>query len=202
MASVLSRSGARTPRSEQGEGEGDAPMVRRDPYHGGRKCHRPPPEGAGLAPKTMILLLLLALLLGVAVTTQGLVNGELARRVPLAAAILVNALVTCSAAALWWLFAPGPTRRLLPGGESPWWLYTGGLLGLLIITAAAWCFPRLGAGPTIALAVAAQLGAALAFDHYGLGGEPLPMTPARLLGAALLLAGALLVLWPRLALRK
>lgn len=148
----------------------------------------------------MILpLVLLALALGVAVTTQGLVNGALAQRVPLAAAILVNACVTLLLAGAWWLAAPGATRRLLPDGSFPVWLYAGGLLGLFILASAAYCFPRLGAGPTIALAVAAQLGAALAFDHLGLGAAPLPLTPARLFGAALLVLGALLVLWPRIA---
>lgn len=144
-------------------------------------------------------LILLALLLGVAVATQGLVNGALAQRVPLAGAVLLNALVVLAGALLWWLAAPGPSRSLLPAGPAPAWLYSGGLLGLCILASAALCFPRLGAGPTIALAVAAQLVAALAFDHFGLGTAAIPVSPARLLGAGLLLAGALLVLWPRLA---
>ena len=73
------------------------------------------------------------------------------------------------------------------------------MLGLYIIASAAFCFPRLGPGPTMALVVAAQLAVALAFDHFGIGAEPLPVTPVRLAGAALLVAGALLVLWPRFA---
>jgi transporter family-2 protein len=144
-------------------------------------------------------LILLAVLLGLAVTTQGNVNGQLSGRVPLSSAIFLNALVTVVAAAMWWLLAPTGGRRLLPEEPAPLWLYTGGLLGLFIITTAAYCFPRLGAGATIALAVSAQLVAALAFDHYGLAGERLPVTPARVVGAALLVAGALLVLWPRIA---
>lgn len=145
------------------------------------------------------LLVVLALLLGTAVTAQGVVNGALAQRVPLAGAIFLNALVTFAGALLWWLAAPGASRSLLPSDPAPAWLFTGGLLGLCIITSAAFCFPRLGPGPTVALAVAAQLLTALALDHFGVGGEELPVTPARLLGAALLLIGALLVLWPRIA---
>jgi transporter family-2 protein len=78
------------------------------------------------------------------------------------------------------------------------WHYLGGLFGLAIIAGAAFAFPRLGAGATVALMVAAQLGTALLLDHFGATGERLALTPARLSGAVLLLAGALLVLWPRL----
>lgn len=145
------------------------------------------------------LLIALALLLGAAGTTQGVVNGSLAQRLPIAGAIFVNALVTLGGAALWWALAPGATRRLVPEGGAPLWCYTGGLLGLYIVSSAAFCFPRLGAGPTMALVVAAQLVAALAYDHFGIGAVPLPVTPARVFGALLLVAGALLVLWPRLA---
>jgi len=69
---------------------------------------------------------------------------------------------------------------------------------VFIIAGAAFAYPRLGAGPTTALMVAAQLGTALALDHYGLPSGKVPVTPMRLVGAAFLLVGALLVLWPRL----
>ena len=74
----------------------------------------------------------------------------------------------------------------------------GGAYGLFIIAGAAFAYPRLGAGPTTALMVAAQLTTALVLDHYGLPAGKVEVTPMRLVGAGLLFAGAVLVLWPRL----
>jgi transporter family-2 protein len=70
---------------------------------------------------------------------------------------------------------------------------------LVIIAGVAFAFPRIGAGPTTALMMTAQLVTAMVFDHLGLPNGRIDVTPARLLGAALLVAGAVLVLWPKLA---
>jgi transporter family-2 protein len=141
------------------------------------------------------LLVLLALAMGASSAVQGATNGTLAGRTSLASAVLVNATVVFVGAAGAWLLA---RRPLTSEPSSPWWLYAGGCYGLFIIAGAAFAFPRLGAGPTTALMVAAQLGAALLLDHFGLSGGKVPVTPTRLLGVALLFAGALLVLWPKL----
>lgn len=141
------------------------------------------------------ILVLLALAMGTASAAQGATNGTLAGRVGLASAVLVNATVVFAAALAAWLF----TRRgIATEPASPWWLYAGGAYGVFIIAGAAFAYPRLGAGPTTALMVAAQLGTALALDHYGLPSGKVPVTPMRLVGAGFLLVGALLVLWPRL----
>lgn len=141
------------------------------------------------------LLVLLALAMGTASAVQGATNGTLAGRIGLSSALFVNAAIVFGAASIAWLF----TRRgLATEPASPWWLYVGGAYGLFIIAGAAFAFPRLGAGPTTALMVAAQLSTALALDHFGLPAGKIEVTPTRLLGAALLFAGAVLVLWPRL----
>jgi len=142
-----------------------------------------------------LLLIVIAAAIGCASAVQGATNGLLATRVGLATAVAINALVVFAVAGLVWLASPKPAAV----GGSPWYLYVGGLYGLSIIAGAAFCYPRLGAGPTTALMIAAQLGTALALDHLGIPGGKVEVTPARLAGAALLAAGALLVLWPRIA---
>lgn len=141
------------------------------------------------------LLVLLALAMGTASAVQGATNGTLAGRIGLPSALLANATVVFGAALAVWLFS---RRGFASQPPSPWWLYAGGAYGLFIIAGAAFAFPRLGAGPTTALMVAAQLGVALALDHYGVPAGKVAVTPMRLVGAALLLVGAVLVLWPRL----
>jgi transporter family-2 protein len=139
-------------------------------------------------------LILLALCLGAAATLQGHANGTLSGRVGLFPTIWLNALIVFGASTLAWLLS-GRGRPVDPA--APWWMHLGGAYGLAIIAGAAFLFPRLGAGPTMALLVAAQLATALALDHSGATGVQLPLTPARIAGALLLVAGAILVLWPR-----
>jgi transporter family-2 protein len=143
-----------------------------------------------------ILLFVLALLMGCAATVQGATNGTLAGRTNLPTAVFINALVLFAAAGCVWLFA---RRGFVSDPPSPWYLDLGGFYGLVIIAGVAFAFPRIGAGPTTALMMTAQLVTAMVFDHLGLQNGRIVVTPARLLGAALLVAGAVLVLWPKLA---
>jgi len=144
-------------------------------------------------------LVLLALAMGVASSVQGATNGTLAARAGLWAAVLVNAAVVFGGALalLAWNGRGTPTE---PGSARPWFLFVGGCYGLFIIAGAAYAFPRLGAGPTTALMIAGQLTVALLLDHLGIPAVRTAVTPGRILGAVLLVAGALLVLWPKLAL--
>jgi transporter family-2 protein len=142
-----------------------------------------------------IFLFVLALLMGCAASIQGATNATLAGRTSLAAAVFLNALVLVVAAGLVWLVS---RKGFATDPPSPWYLYLGGFYGLVIIAGAAFAFPRIGAGPTTALMMAAQLSMALVLDHLGFPGGRIDVTPARLLGAVLLFAGALLVLWPKL----
>lgn len=87
--------------------------------------------------------------------------------------------------------------RWTPGSVTtvPAWAWFGGLLGAVYVASTTVLGPRLGAAALLALTLAGQMLAALIVDHYGVIGFPQsPMTPARLLGAALLVAGVLLIM--------
>ena len=72
--------------------------------------------------------------------------------------------------------------------------WTGGIFGAIFIGSAILLVPRLGAATLIALLVTGQLLGALAFDHFGLFGIPVhEISALRLAGAALLIAGAVLI---------
>lgn len=143
----------------------------------------------------MNAFLLLALLIGVFLPVQAGVNAQL--RVGLGHPLLAAAtsfavgtvaLVACAAA----VRTPVPALAAL--GRMPWWYWTGGLLGAIYILAAVVLAPRLGAANLVAAIVAGQLMASLALDHFGLVGYPRhPLTLARVAGAALLLAGLMLI---------
>lgn len=87
--------------------------------------------------------------------------------------------------------------RWAPGSSAtiPAWAWFGGLLGAVYVASTTVLGPRLGAAALLALTLAGQMLAALIVDHYGIIGFPQsPVTPSRLLGAALLVAGVLLIM--------
>jgi len=87
--------------------------------------------------------------------------------------------------------------RWAPGSSAtiPAWAWFGGLLGAVYVASTTVLGPRLGAAALLALTLAGQMLAALIVDHYGVIGFPQsPVTPSRLLGAALLVAGVLLIM--------
>jgi transporter family-2 protein len=78
--------------------------------------------------------------------------------------------------------------------RSHWISWTGGIFGAIYIAVSILLIPRLGAAMVIALIVAGQMVGSVAFDHFGLLGVPVhPASFVRLMGAALLIAGVILI---------
>jgi len=141
-----------------------------------------------------ILLVPVALLVGGLLAVQAAANLQLSSAAgsPVGASTLqlgIGALLlTLLAALAGAIHAVG----LVPDAE-PWHLL-GGLGSAVYITAGILLFPRLGALVSVGLFVAGQLLASLALDSLGLlGVERIGPTPARLAGAAAVVAGIALV---------
>lgn len=140
------------------------------------------------------LWLALGVFAGAMIAAQAPVNAELARSLgsPLAAAA-INFVAGAVLLTLVALLSTGGTG-LRWGAAPPWTFVAGGVLGAVYVTSAILLTPRLGAAAMMGLAVTGQLLASLALDHYGLLGlAQRDISPARVLGAALLVAGAGLV---------
>jgi transporter family-2 protein len=136
-----------------------------------------------------------AALVGAGLTVQVGMNATVRAAIgsPVLAAI-VNFVVGLVALAF---VALASGARWAPGsaGTVPAWAWFGGLLGAAYVAATTVLGPRLGAAALLALTLAGQMVAALVVDHYGVIGFPQSsVTPARLLGAALLVAGVLLIM--------
>jgi bacterial/archaeal transporter family-2 protein len=79
-------------------------------------------------------------------------------------------------------------------GDVEWYYLIGGLLGAIYVANALVAVGSIGAGGVAAATVAGQLTASVIVDRLGiLGLEQVPLSPARILGVALLLAGTVLV---------
>jgi transporter family-2 protein len=67
-------------------------------------------------------------------------------------------------------------------------------MGAFFVTMTIVAVPRLGAMSVMALLIAGQMAVSLVLDHFGwLGVQVHPITPWRILGAALLFAGVVLI---------
>lgn len=75
----------------------------------------------------------------------------------------------------------------------PWWAFTAGLMGLIIIAALGITVANLGLGSGLTLFTGASLITAALFDHFGLFAEPHQLDARRLAGVALVILGTWLV---------
>lgn len=139
----------------------------------------------------------LAVFAGAMLPVQAAMNARLGRTLgspiwgaAVSGAVLTVALVAVGAVAL----------RIMPrtAGLSavPWWAWAGGLCGALVLaaTATAAVAPRLGAVTMIAMVVVGQVLCSITLDQFGaLGLAAHPIDLRRVIAAALLVAGALLI---------
>jgi transporter family-2 protein len=78
--------------------------------------------------------------------------------------------------------------------KAPWWIWTGGLYGTVIVATAIILAPRLGAAVFMSLMITGQMTASMIFDHFGsVGFETRPVSALRVVGALMLIGGVILI---------
>lgn len=141
----------------------------------------------------------LAIISGIALTTQVGINGRL--RVflgsPVLASVISFAVGTLGLAAAYFiavLYKAQPIPSLMNIKQTSWWMWAGGLLGGFYVCTAIIASPKIGFANMFSLVIAAQILLAVVFDHFGIFGNPLHMlTPLRALGVFLLIAGVYII---------
>jgi bacterial/archaeal transporter family-2 protein len=85
--------------------------------------------------------------------------------------------------------------NITSGGAIPWYVYSAGVLGLIIVGAIAFSVPRLGLVAAFTVFIAAQVLTGVLFDHFGLLGAGVrPLTLARTAGVVVMMVGVWLIL--------
>ena len=142
------------------------------------------------------VLLFLAFVMGGSLVVQAAVNRNLAEHAggaPLWASML-SALVSAASLLLFQVAVRSKWPAAAQFNGTPWWVWTGGLLGAFNVLAPVLLVGRLGTALLFAAIITGQLICSLLVDHLGALGLPRhPITPARLFGTALLFAGVYLV---------
>lgn len=131
---------------------------------------------------------------GTLVALQAPTNGMLSRGVgsPVNAALVSFAIGTLALIAVALALGVRPTGGAVR--SLPWYAWTGGLYGAVFVAVAAFAAPRLGVTYFLMVAIAGQLAMALLLDRVGAFGiERVEITPVRIAGVLLVLAGAFLV---------
>ncbi len=82
----------------------------------------------------------------------------------------------------------------LPG--QPLWKLCGGFLGAAFILGSIYLVPKIGLASLLALVICGQLISSLLLDHYGLVGLiERRLTPVKLIGALIIMAGVIFMLF-------
>jgi transporter family-2 protein len=87
-----------------------------------------------------------------------------------------------------------PIPSAAAAARIPWFTWTGGMFGAIFIGLGIFLVPQLGAATFFVLLIAGQMLGSIAFDHFGLLGLPVhPVSAVRIVGAALLVGGVVLI---------
>jgi transporter family-2 protein len=137
----------------------------------------------------------LAVLAGTLVPLQAGLNAQLRLRLDSPHyATLVSVVVSLLGITLFCLVARLPMPNPLLVARVPWWVWTGGIVGVVYVFMVLILAPKLGATALIASIIGGQVLCSVVLDHWGLiGFSQHPLNAGRLVGIALLFGGVILI---------
>ena len=132
---------------------------------------------------------------GIAAALQVAINGRLGGRIGTLEAATFQTVVALLVFVGVTLAARGGFGGIADGFRAPPWMWLGGLMGFVIVTAITYAPGRISNLAVAGILIAAQLVMATLIDRFGLFGfERVGLGWSRVLGLVLLGAGAVLVL--------
>lgn len=141
------------------------------------------------------LAVLFTAVAGVAASLQAAINGRLGERIGTLEAATFQTIVALVLFVGVTAALRGGMGGVVSGFRQPAWLWLGGIMGFVIVSAITYAPPRIGNLTFAAILIALQLAVAAVIDAFGLFGfERLGLPLHRIGGIALLAAGAALVL--------
>ncbi|HEV7764197.1 MAG TPA: DMT family transporter [Thermoanaerobaculia bacterium] len=109
-----------------------------------------------------LLLICIAIAAGIAVAVQGHFMAMITRTAGTATSVFITYGAGAVVAAILWLTRRNPAGSLR---DIPWYAWSAGLLGLVIVGGIGYTAPRFGLSRTIVITIAAQLAAAMLIDR-------------------------------------
>lgn len=111
---------------------------------------------------SLTILLFIAILAGVAVAVQGQFMGTMDRTAGTATSVLITYGLGALIAMIIWLAKGRPVEGVK---QIPWYAWSAGAFGLIIVAGIGYAAPRLGLAKTLVVTIAAQLLTAMIIDR-------------------------------------
>lgn len=139
--------------------------------------------------------MLIAAVSGMTMAVQGTMNSALGKTIGLLeTTFMVHVVGLVLLVVLLFVFRLGDGSLALLA-KAPWYLYLGGILGVVIIYGVARSIPKVGVAPATTAIILGQVLTAGVIDHLGLFGmERIPFSWCRVAGTLLMAGGAWLIL--------
>jgi transporter family-2 protein len=136
----------------------------------------------------------LGVLTGALIAVQSVLNSSLGARIGILGSALMLTIISLALILVFIVLLPRTADlRALPS-FSEWYLYFGGILGVVIIASPIFLVPKLGAALTLTAIVVGQLTIGVVIDHFGLLAAPkIEAGLLRMVGVVLIAIGALFV---------
>jgi len=139
-----------------------------------------------------VFLISIAIMGGVAIALQGQFMGLLDRALGTVSSVFITYVGGGLVITMLLIAFRGGNLKNWQG--VPWYAFSSGILGLVIVGSIGYVVPRLGVAKGFTLTVASQFLIASLIDHFGFFGAAVrPMEMMRLLGLCLMLVGVWLV---------
>ena len=139
---------------------------------------------------------ILGLAVGVGMPLQTSVNAELGEKVrsPYIATTVsfIGGVISCALIVL--LMTGGIVIPFADIVAEPWWIWTGGVCGTILVVISIVSLPKLGSTETMIMLILGQIFIGLAVDSFGMfKSDVIPLTVLRFAGFMLVLAGSVAV---------
>ncbi len=139
-----------------------------------------------------VVVILLAIVGGIAVTVQGQFMGSMTQIMGAKESMFIT--YASGGIIITLILLASGANRLSSWRQVPWFALMAGLLGLIIVGTVGYVVPRLGLATGFTLIVTAQFVMAALIDHFGWFGATLrPIDLSRLVGLGFLLVGVWLL---------
>ena len=144
--------------------------------------------------QSRLLFMAMALALGAVLPMQAAINARLAKTAgsPVMAAFISFAVGTL--ALMVFLIIAGQFKLGFISSSTPWWSWTGGVLGTFFVAGIVILLPRLGVVLSFSLVLAGQMFTAILFDQFGWMGLAIKeISAGKIIGVIMLILGVLLI---------
>ena len=139
-------------------------------------------------------IFIIILIGGIAVAIQGQFMGLLDEGLGTKESVLLTYGLGGVVMFSYYLFVPASFNFKLSATHIPWYAFTAGLLGLVIVSSISYSIPRLGLARTFTILIAAQFIITALIEQFGwFGAQENTMSLSRLIGFIAIISGVWLV---------